>query len=282
MEGPDADATQAEVSAWARLARRPLWQHSIALLVVLAALVPIVGTDSAFVTDESYVVIQLETIEDTGQWSLQHPLPEIDPEGAAFPLHGATRYEGGYVLYGKHPALVYLYLPVHRAFGLVGLVGLSVLGTWAAAIVAALLAQRVRKGSGTLALWFVGAGSPLFFDAYVIHAHTLGAAVAGAAALCAVAVVERRARWCGLAGAALCLLVGLLRTEGVFFAAALGAVIGLIGLARRRLDLVAWGALCGLAAPAAFLIDRAWARALADGALIDVDVVPPRRCELPR
>ena len=252
-------------------ARRRLWKHAAALLVLLVVLIPVVGTRSAFVTDESYVVIQLDTIEETGVWALDHPMPEVDPEGAAFGLHGATRYEPGYTLYGKHPALIYLYLPVHRAFGLVGLVGLSVLGTWAAALVAAALAERIRPDSGVFALWLVGVGSPLFFDAFVIHAHTIAAAVAGAGALLALRMVDddRRALGAGVVVAAL--VVALLRTEGIFFAGALGGALGLFGLARRRIALVATGAATVVAGGAALLIDRAWAARVAAGDYVDVE-----------
>jgi len=250
--------------AGARLQARPFWQHTLALVVLLAALVPLIGTDSAFVTDESFVVIQLDTIEDTGKWTLPHPVPEVDPGGAAFPLHGATRYEDGYTLYGKHPALIYLYLPVHRAFGLVGLVGLSVLGTWAAALVAARLAERIRTGSGVAALWLVGAGSPLFFDAYVIHAHTIAAALAALAVLLALRAIDGDRPWAEVATVAAVLGVALLRSEGVLFALAFGGAVGLLGLVGRRARLVLLGLATGAAGPCAHLLDRAWSTAVAD------------------
>lgn len=239
---------------------RPFWQHALALLLILGALIPVIGTTSAFVTDESFVVIQLDTIEATGGWTLPHPFPEVDPTGKAFPLHGASRFEDGYVLYGKHPLLIYLYLPVHRAFGIVGLVVLSVLGTWAAALVAARLAERVRAGSGVIALWLVGVGSPLFFDAFLVHAVTLAAALAGLAALLALQAVDDDRRVAGLGALGALMAVGLLRTEGIFYAAAAGGAIGLMGLLQRRIWLVVLGA-CGVATGAsAVLIDRIWAR----------------------
>lgn len=250
---------------------RPFWQHALGLLVLLAALVPLVGTDSAFVTDESFVVIQLDTIEDTGQWALPHPLPEVDPEGAAFPLHGAVRYESGYTLYGKHPALIYLYLPVHRAFGIVGLVALSVLGTWAAALVASRLAGRIRAGSGIVALWLVGAASPLFFDAYVIHAHTVAAALAGLSVLLVLRAMDEDRMWLGLGAVAAVFAVALLRSEGVLFAGALGGATALVGLLRRRLALTLLGAAAVGAGAAAQLLDRAWSAAVANGDYVEID-----------
>lgn len=254
----------------AGLSGRPLWQHAAVLLVLLSGLAAVIGTESAFVTDESYVVIQLDTIEQTGSWELDHPLSSIDPEGAAFPLHGASRYEGGWTLYGKHPLLIHLYMPVHRAFGIAGMVGLSVLGTVAAALAAGAIAERLRPGGGAAALWLVGVGSPLFFDAFLVHGHTMAAALAGLAAYLALRLVVDRRLWAGFAAVASVLVVALLRTEGIFFAAALGGCLGLIGLARRRIDLLVSGAGCVAMAPTAYLIDRWWALSVAPGDPVDV------------
>jgi hypothetical protein len=249
----------------AEAAGRPLWQHALVLLALLAALAAWTGTRSAFVTDESYLVIQLDTIEATGAWTLPHPLPEVDPQGTAFPLHGASRYESGYTLYGKHPLLVYLYLPIHRAFGLAGLIGVSILGTVGAAAAAGALAERILRRSGPAALWLVGVGSPLFFDAFVIHAHTIAAACAGLAALLAVRLVERRSLALAVALVVAVLGGALLRTEGAFFGVALGAALGVVGLVRRRLDLVALAGAAGGVAAAARLLDARWAGAVAGG-----------------
>jgi hypothetical protein len=242
---------------------RRLLPHAAGLAALLAVLAIVVGTRSSFVTDEAFVVIQVEHLADTGDWALPHPFPEVDPTGAAFPLHGATRYEDGYTLYGKHALLVFVYLPVYNAFGLAGLVGLSVLGTVGAALGAGVLAERIRPGSGPLALWLTGVGSPLLFDAFVIHAHTLAAALAVLSVLLAI-------RWCErgepvtAAGLVVALLAtALLRTEGVFFAAAVGTVLGVMGLRRRRLGLIALGGASVGAGAAAVMLDRVWASALA-------------------
>jgi hypothetical protein len=154
---------------------------------------------------------------------------------------------------------------VHRAFGIVGLVALSVVGTWSAALVAARLAERLRRGSAPAALWLVGAGSPLFFNSFVIHAHTIAAAAGALAALLVLQVMEG-ARWWRSAAAVLAVLaVALLRTEGVLFAGAIGSTTGLLGLLHRRLRVVALGAGAVTAGAGAFLADRAWAGVVAAG-----------------
>lgn len=248
--------------------RAPLWLHAAVLALVLTALAVAIGTRSSFITDEAYVQIQLDELDRSGRWTLPHPLPAVDPEGDAFPLHGATEYDDGFTLYGKHPALVYLYRPVHDAFGTGGLVAVSVLGTVAAAMVAARLAERLRVGSGPLALWLVGAGSPLFFDAFVVHAHTVAAATAALAAYGALRAIEERAVAWGLLAVAAALCAALLRTEGVLYAAALGAAVVGVGLARRRVVVAVLGGAVGAAGAAAVLLDRWWSSQIAEGALV--------------
>ena len=226
----------------------PLWAHALVLGLLLAAIAVAIGTRSSFVTDEAYVQIQLDVLEDTGGWTLSHPLREVDPEGDAFPLHGAAEYSDGFTLYGKHPALIYLYRPFHAAFGTGGLVALSIAGTVAAAFVAGMLAERFRTGSGALALWLVGAASPLFFDAFVVHAHTVAAATAVLAAWAAIRAVEEAhaVRWGGLAVVA-ALVTALLRTEGAVYAAALGLALITAGVLRRRAGVAGLGGAVGLA-----------------------------------
>ena len=138
-------------------AGRGIWLHLGLLTIVLSVVAAWLGTGSSFITDEAFVRTQLDVLEDDGSWLLPHPFPEADPDGTAFPLHGAVRFDDGYVLYGKHPALVYLYAVAHRLGGDLALVGVSILGTVGAAAVAGALAARWQRGAGPVAVWVVGA-----------------------------------------------------------------------------------------------------------------------------
>ena len=145
--------------------------------------------------------IQLDTLERHGRVDAAHPLPAVDPEGDAFPLHGASR-----VLRRLHPlrqapaadlpvpALARglrhrrARRPVRGRHGGGGLPGRAAGRTVPA------------RGAGRSALWLVGAGSPLLFDAFVMHAHTIAAATAVLAGLGRLRALERhRARWAVLA-----------------------------------------------------------------------------------
>src|SRR4029450_12481256 len=79
-----------------------------------------------------------------------------------------------------------------RGFGLGGMVLASVVGTVAAAAVAGLLARRVVPELAALAVWATGLATPLFFDSWLVIAHTLGAALVGAAVLSVVRAREGR------------------------------------------------------------------------------------------
>jgi hypothetical protein len=119
-----------------------------------------------------------------------------------------------------------------------------------------------------LTVWLVGVASPLFFDAFVIHAHTLAAATGALAVLAALRAVQDRRWWWGCASVAAALVTGLLRTEGVLFALALGAVLVGWAAARRDVGRALLGAGVGVAGVSAVLIDRAWSTAVARGDLI--------------
>lgn len=241
-------------------------RHGALLLALLSVIAMWIGTSSAFVTDESLMVIQLNQLETAHRWTVDHPMPEIDPEGGAFAFRGALETRDGYILYPTHPLLVLLYLGAHRSFGLVGLVGISILGAVGAAVGAALLAERIRAGSALVAFWLTGVGSPIFFDGFMIQAHTLAAALTTIAVLLALRAADTSGvvSWAtGAAAIACTLVVALLRTEGVLLAGALGVATLAKLLSHRRLVHVGVGVGCVGAGLAAHLIDEAWIRAIA-------------------
>src|SRR5215217_2863163 len=80
-----------------RLWLRPLRAHLAALAVVLLALVPLVGTSASFSTDEGAAIVQAHSLSDGRGWLVEHPLPEVDPEGFHYPLELAERGPRGFV-----------------------------------------------------------------------------------------------------------------------------------------------------------------------------------------
>ena len=235
----------------------PLWAHVLVLTIGLLALVPVVGTSSSFSPDEAVAITQARSLAEGGGWIVEHPFPEVDPEGRFYPLAGSNRGAEGMAPFAKHPAYPLMLAAVEPVGGLAAMMVLSVLATASAAALAALLAREVTGGLERPVLWAVGAASPLLFDAYLVIAHSLGAAFATAATLAVVAAIRRhRTILLTVAAAALMGAAVLMRSEALIFAVALGVGTAAAGITGRRHGLVAGGALVAGAGMAAALFEK--------------------------
>lgn len=73
---------------------RRLSLHGLALAATLATLYLLVGPTAQFSSDEGAAVLQARAVQDGG-WFLDHPFPEVDPDGRWFPLEkSAARPDG--------------------------------------------------------------------------------------------------------------------------------------------------------------------------------------------
>lgn len=244
----------------------PLRAHLAALAVVLVALMPVVGTSASFSADEGAAIIQARSLSRGGGWIVEHPVPEADPDGAAYPIELSQGGPKGTAPFAKHPLYALLLAGADRLAGITGMVLLSLLGTVAAAGLAATLAARIEPGLARPTLWAAGVASPLLFDGYLVIAHTLGAACAGGAVLAAAVAFERRSRAAAMAVAPCVAVAVLLRSEAVFLALGLAVAAGVLG--RRRGDRVVAGLVAAgsvLAAGAARLGERVWAVEIVGG-----------------
>ncbi len=254
-----------------RLWRAPIGAHLAALAVVLLILVPVIGTDAGFTPDEGAAVIQAISLSEGGGWLVEHPLPEVDPTGDLYPLRLSAEGSKGSAPLAKHPLYPLLLAGAHRAGGMAGMILLSLVGTLAAAGLAAELARRLDPAIARPTLWAVGLASPLLFDAYLVMGHTLGAAAAAGAVLAAVVAVSRRQPLWVTAVAPCVAVAVLLRNEALFLAAALAVTAGVIAVVHRRdrrLALTAGlvAATSVVTAGAAAVADRMWVeRIVGDG-----------------
>jgi hypothetical protein len=213
----------------ARQWARPFRQHAAAVAVVLLALMPLLGTSRLFHVDEGATLAQAELLARGDGWKYEQPRTDLDPSDRWSPLWPSDG-EGSAPL-DKHPTYSLLLTVPMRTLGATGVVLMSLLGTWTAAVLAALIARRLGAGLDRPVLWVTAVVSPLFLYGYVAVAHTLGAAVAGAAALAALRGIERRSVGRGVALGLLVVLGILLRSEAALFGAALG--LGLLAVAVR-------------------------------------------------
>ncbi len=72
-----------------------LLAHSLALLLVLVALVPVVGVDAVFSADEGAAIVQARRVADDGSWAAAHPLPEEGIPARLTDLTLVARDKGG-------------------------------------------------------------------------------------------------------------------------------------------------------------------------------------------
>ena len=257
-----------------RVVTAPLWLHAAALAFVLVAVMPIVGTRGFFSADEGVAVAQAHLLSEGEGWTTSHPFPAADPSGDAFPLELVQRRGDAYAPFVKHPLYAVLLAGADKVGGRNAMVLLSVIGTWCAAAIGALIARRLdaRNGVAIATLWLIGVASPLFFDSYVLIAHTLGAASAALAGLAVVRLIEAsrsRVAYAAVLAVAMFVCV-LLRTEAQLLA--IGLAVGLLVVARRSRDWsIAMVALVPLVAGgAARVLEGRWVTRIMGGPPTDV------------
>jgi hypothetical protein len=252
---------------WRRAWDVPVWAHLLALGTILLLLVPVVGTSQSFLADEGAAILQSRSLAEGDGWIVEHPFPEVDPDGDWYPIGKAERGEMGFAPLGKHPAYPLLAAGAASLGGVTGMVLLSLLGTVAAAGLAAALAGRIDGSLVRPALWAVGLASPLLFDGFLVMAHSLGAAFATAAVLATVVAVQERRPAVALLVAPAVAGAVLLRNEALLFAAALALVAGLLALRRPyRVPAVMVAGVTIGAAVVARVLDRVWLAEVTGGA----------------
>lgn len=195
--------------------------HCMLLAVVLGIVLLVTNTGQLVSADEGALLSQVKILSDTGEWGAVNPSPTIDPEGTWFPLDLTEQVDGRFFPFAKRPVYAAVSFLAYEVGGLRGVLSLSTIGTWCAAVLGALIARRLRPGTERAVLWFVALGTPLFFDSFWAIGHSLSAAFATLAIYGLVRAKQDRALLpllsvlVGVVGAA------LLRSEGVLFGLAL-------------------------------------------------------------
>ena len=244
---------------------RRLVVHSLALVAVLLLLFPFVVSDMMWSADIGARLYQAQHLVETGSWMVPHPLPRADPEEIFFPFHLSRKTElpFQYLVFPKHPLLVWMTAGVYRSAGLPGLVLMQTLSTAAAALGTARIVARSRPSLAAASLWFTGLLSPLFFNAYLAFTHSLAAACLIWAAFLALQFVDPRPTGSRPNGALL-VIAGLLvaiacftRTEGALAGIAMAGGFFVTGLGRwSRARWLAALVCIGGASVAAVALDR--------------------------
>ena len=246
-----------------------LWVHAVGLAVVLAVGLVVTGPRVVYSSDEGVAVLQARMLRSGNGWLYRYPLSRIDPEDQARPFVRGDLGTKGVAPYAKHPLYPVVLAGLDLAGGDWGIRIGGVLGTFLAALLAAVLARELDARLDRIVLWTVGVASPLFFDAYVVLAHSLAAAATAGGVLLAVRALRRGRSTSGramcVAGLGLLLVVAsMLRTEALFVGPAVALACGVLAVLARvpvRRAVVVGAAAIG-ASGVAWLTDRTLARAI--------------------
>jgi hypothetical protein len=196
-------------------------------LLVVGALVTHPG--AAYLSDEGAAILQARQLSSSQTWVYENPLPAIDANGDAMPFPQGDEGIKGRAPYARHPLYARVLQAADAVAGTAGYLALSILGTLLAAIAASMIGGRVHRSLAVPVLWIV-VFSPLFFDSFIVLAHTLAAAAAVGAVLALLHAVERSgpSRWVAVAGVFVGAgLAAALRSEGAFVGLSL-AVAGVL------------------------------------------------------
>ena len=211
---------------------RSLWAHVVLLGVVLFALLALVRPQAIVVPDEGVYLAQADALAHGG-WEIPREATDVDVRGELSRLLPEAVLGDNEVAYARHAAYPLLIAPALHLGGYTGVLVISVLGLWGAAIASSLIARRMDPALAIPALWLVGIASPLVFYGYLSVAHAAAAATTGFASLGISRWVDLRSV-VGLVGGTLALAATvLLRSEGTLFA--LGLSIALVLLSLRQL-----------------------------------------------
>ena len=239
--------------------------HALGLLAILLLLFPLAVGDTVWSADIGARLHQVQTIQQTGDWVSSHPLRAADPDGLFYPFHlsYATGVPYQYIVFDKHPLLVWMTTGLFQLGGLRALVVVNTFATFAASVGTARIVARTRPSLAVAALWFTGLLSPLFFDGYLGYAHSLAAALLVWAGVFALHFADPHPKKSApdtlvlLASAVLVALAALLRTEAAFVGLAIAGATFVTGLRywpRRRWVLLFLA--IGPTALAAAVLDR--------------------------
>ncbi|MGI9080534.1 MAG: hypothetical protein ACR2GF_06925 [Acidimicrobiales bacterium] len=262
----------------ARVWELPLWAHAIALAVVLVALLPLLGPGSLS-ADEGAAMVQARHLSRGNGWIVDHPLPTVDPDGRAYPLELSERGARGSAPFAKHPLYALLLAGADRVGGATAMALLSLAGTVAAAALAAALGGHLEPALRRPSLWVAGLATPLFFDGYVVIAHTVAAVFAVGAVVLTLRLLDGAGRdrrpAVTVAGIVTCVALGvLLRSEALFWGIALGVVLGAVAIRRRSALLVGAAVASVVAAYGARLGEHSWITRIVGDPVVATGDVP--------
>ena len=215
----------------------PLFLFSALLFAVYMALVLIRPQAVFWSLDEGGKLLYIQNVLATGSISapLAYPGRALDPQAAYVPLFFAA--QDGDQFYSWWPVgFPLLTLPFYLLLGFAGLYVLPALGGVACSVLAALIAGRLaqrlpdvstaqRRSIMLTTALVTGLATPVLFYATTFWEHTPSVALLLAGLWLALRAAEDECPWCALGAGAAVSLAGFLRTEQLFAAVGILAVL---------------------------------------------------------
>lgn len=149
--------------------------HALALLVALFIVLGSVWNGFSAFPDEGLYSMQAHQLSE-GSWWGPRSAADLDDNGLYNHIVKSQPVGDGQLAYTQMPLYPLILTAGMLLGGPVGLLVISLIGTWVASIGAALIAWHFRPWATLPALWLTGIGSPLLFGANIVLAHSLAAA----------------------------------------------------------------------------------------------------------
>lgn len=258
-----SDTVDSRLQSYLRPTLLKLTLHALGLFVVLLILLGSVWNGFSAFPDEGLYSMQAHQLSE-GSWWGPRSAADLDDNGLYNHIVKSQTVGDGQLAYTQMPLYPLLLAAGMFLGGPVGLLVISLIGTWIASIGAALIAWHFRPWATLPALWLTGVGSPLLFGANIVLAHSLaaaGIAVFFAGLLRALQIrtspagdqasqVSEPARWASLAHLiyampALWFAISV-RSEATIVTGAIGAALVLVALGRRPIALSWLLTACGI------------------------------------
>jgi hypothetical protein len=240
-----------------------LWGHGTLLFLLLVALLPLIGPFGSISVDEGAAAHQARILASGDGWSTAPPIASLPDGDLVFPIDNSERTDDGWAPFARHPLYALALTAALWVIGPGGMVLLSMLGTVLAAVAAGrLMASFSTHSMSIVAVWAVGLGSPLLFDAFLLIAHSIAAAALGWAVvhlLVGGAGSEKPIHRTHLLGGAFLLVIAvMLRTEVVMAGGALSAILTVRAIRLRARSEAVLAILTAASVTAGVVLEYVW------------------------
>lgn len=272
-----SDTADSQTKSWLSPTPLRLALHALALLVALIVASSFVWNGFSAFPDEGLYSMQAHQLTE-GSWWGPRSAPDLDDSGLYNHIVKAQAVGDGQLAYTQFPLYSLVLSGGMFLSGPFGLMLVSLIGTWVAAVGASLIALAVKRSTALVTMWVTGLASPLIFGANIVLAHSLAAAGVSIFVLGLLHALFRdgfnttnthesnslASLW-HLAYALPALWIAIsLRSEASVITGAVGAALGLVALGKRPVQWKWLGVAVGVVVSGAtvYWLNTRWAASI--------------------